>query len=472
MPEGCLVGIDVGSTRVKALVVDLDGRELSDGRVETPWRITSSGAEAEPDDLYEAALAATRSALGAAPEGRVVGVGVTGMAEAVALLGRRGEAVVPTIAWYDERGEQEQAELERQVGAARFTALTGLPVSRLATIVKLRWMLRHLPDAATARCALSVPEYIAHRLGGERSAELSLASRTGLFDVNRARWATELLEWAGLPDGLFPVALPAGSLLGAVVDPPSGLERLRGATIAVGGHDHLCAAVGAGVVTPREVLNSCGTAEAYVRSVVPLDPAGLIAAVATGVSVGRHVVPGHQAILGGRPFGLVLGPVYDLLGWNGVPGTEAASAARAGGPGVGTPPAGTSGVGAGERLDVALSFTFDELTGRSLFSGIGPGVSAAQAKALAIEEVLRRSFNLYGAVERLGGPVERVVMTGGWARVEPLGRRKTERFPGACFVSVREPGARGAALSAGCAAGLLPGPEGFPAPPLEPLVRR
>ena len=453
MHEGCLVGIDVGSTRVKALVVDLDGRELSGGHVETPWRITSSGAEAAPEDIYEAVLAATRSALAGASDRRVLGVGVTGMAEALALLGGRGRAVAPAIAWYDGRGEQERDELEQQFGADRFTSLTGLPVSTTASIVKLRWIRRHVPGAAAALCALSVPEYIAHRLGGMRAAELSLASRTGLLDVGRARWATELFEWAGLSESLFPAALPAGSLLGTVVDPPVGLSQLRGAAIAMGGQDHQCAAVGAGVLSPQEVLNSCGTAEAFVRSIAPLGPSDLIAAVATGVGVGCHVIPGCQAVLAGRPFGLVLAPVYDLFGWEDGPGTGSARGASAGE----TAP-----------LDAELSFSFDEATGRSCLAGIGPGVSASQAKEVAADEVLRRSFDLYAAVERLGGPVDRVVMTGGWARVGGLDRRKIERFPGACFVAVREPGARGAALFSGLAAGLFPDAGSFPFPPLEP----
>ena len=467
MHEGCLVGIDVGSTRVKALVVDLDGRELSGGRAETPWRITSSGAEAAPEDIYEAALAATRSALEGASDQRVLGVGVTGMAEALALLGGRGRVVAPAIAWYDGRGEQERDELEQQFGADRFTSLTGLPVSTTASIVKLRWIRRHVPGAAAARCALSVPEYIAHRLGGMRAAELSLASRTGLLDVGRARWATELFEWAGLPESLFPAALPAGSLLGTVVDPPAGLSRLRGAAIAMGGQDHQCAAVGAGVISPRDMLNSCGTAEAFVRSIVPLGPSDLIAAVATGVGVGCHVIPGYQAVLAGRPFGLVLAPVYDLFGWEDGPGTRSPSGAAGGVPGRHTSVTGGS-AGERARLNTELSFSFDEATGRSCLAGIGPGVSASQAKEVAADEVLRRSFILYAAVERLGGPVDRVVMTGGWARVGGLDRRKIERFPGVCFTAVREPGARGAALFSGLAAGLFPGIESFPVPPLEP----
>lgn len=467
MPEGCLVGIDIGSTRTKALVVDLEGRALSDGYTETPWTPTSSGAEAAPEDLYEAALSATRSALDAAPEGPVIGVGVTGMAEALALLDKSGRSVAPAIAWYDERGEQEEAELGRQFGAERFTALTGLPVSTTASIIKIRWIRRHLPDALAARRALSIPDYVAYRLGGVPSAELSLASRTGLFDVSKMRWADELLRWADLPEDLFPTALAAGSLLGRVADPPAGLPRLRGAAIAVGGQDHQCAAAGVGIVSTREVLNSCGTAEAYVRSTAPLGPTDLVAAVATGVGVGCHVVPRCQAILAGRPYGLVLGPVFDLLDWNDSLETRAGEAA-VGVAGAGVHIGGTSGAGAGRQLDIGLSFSFDEATGRSCFSGIGPGVSARQAKALAIEEVLRRSFYLYAAVEKLGGPVERVAMTGGWARAEPLMAAKVERFPGAHLVSLREPGARGAALFAGCAAELFSGPEAFPAPPPDP----
>jgi len=465
MRPGCLVGIDVGSTRIKAVVVDLEGRELAEGHVETPWHLVSSGAEAEPDDIYQAALAATRSALSPVPDFGVIGVGVTGIAETLALLGAHDQTVAPAIAWYDDRGERELAELERQFGADRFAGLTGLPFSRTPSIVKLRWIMRHVPGAAAARCALSIPEYVACRLGGARNSELSLASRTGLFDVVGTHWATELIDWAGVPSSLFPAAIPAGSPLGTVVSPPDGLQRLRGASIALGGHDHLCAAVGAGVITPREVLNSCGTAEAYVRSVPPLGCSDLGAAVKKGLCVGCHVVPGYQAILGAGPLGLVLGPVYDLLGWDLEAGSgpagatyDEASDART------AAPAQLSDPEERRHREVVLTFRFDEATGRSSFSGIGPGVRAAQAKLLAADEMQRRSFALFEAVEQLGGPVERVVMTGGWARLEHLERRKNERFPGACVISVREPGARGAALSAGWAAGLVPGPEAFPAP--------
>lgn len=466
MTGGVLLGLDLGSTRVKALVCDRGGAELATGWVPTPWRVTATGAEADPDELYRAALAATRHALEQAPGGVVLGVGVTGMAEAVAVLGPDAAPVAPAIAWYDGRGVTEAAELAREVGPERFSGLTGLAISVLPTLVKLRWLRRNAEGVTRASSVLSLPEYVAWRLGGERSAERSLASRTGLFDVRAQVWVPELVEWAGLAASALPPARPAGAPLGVVREEPAGLERLHGAVVALGGHDHLCAAVGAGVLRPDAVLNSCGTAEAYVRSVSWLEPVAMAAAVRAGIGVGCHVLPGHQAILAGRPLGLVLGPVYELLGWQ----TEPTP------PEEPTPPDGPGRAGAvppGARRPVewagtGLAFAFDETTGRSCLSGIGPGVSPGRAKALAIDEVLRGSFELFDTVASLGAEVSRVVLTGGWAAVEPIGRRKAAAFPGATFCAVAEPAARGAALMAAWAAGIFSAPEEFPVPPPGP----
>ena len=81
-----LVGIDVGTSACKAAVVGADGRELAHGRAPTPWRQVPTGAEVDPEALFAAAVEAAGTALAAAPEGRVQGVGVTSMAEAGVLL--------------------------------------------------------------------------------------------------------------------------------------------------------------------------------------------------------------------------------------------------------------------------------------------------------------------------------------------------------------------------------------------------
>ena len=106
-----LLGIDVGTSACKAAVVDADGAERAHGQAPTPWRKVPTGAEIDPDALLDAALEAASDALAAAPEGRVRGIGVTGMAETGVLLDGRGEPLAPAIAWHDARGGAEAAAL-------------------------------------------------------------------------------------------------------------------------------------------------------------------------------------------------------------------------------------------------------------------------------------------------------------------------------------------------------------------------
>jgi sugar (pentulose or hexulose) kinase len=101
-----LLGIDVGTSACKAVVVDRAGAERAHGQSTTPWRRVPTGAEANPDALFEAAVAAARAALAGAPEGQVRAVGVASMAEAGALLDGSGRPLAPVIAWHDARGDE------------------------------------------------------------------------------------------------------------------------------------------------------------------------------------------------------------------------------------------------------------------------------------------------------------------------------------------------------------------------------
>ena len=102
-----------------------------------------------------------------------------------------------------------------------------------------------------------------------------------------------------------------GTPLGRAGD---ALPAARGAVLAVGGHDHLSAAVGAGAVGEGDVLDSWGTAEAYVRAVAPLDREQVAQAVDDEIMVGWHAVPDRQNLLGAMRSGAALGRVLALLG--------------------------------------------------------------------------------------------------------------------------------------------------------------
>ncbi len=428
-----LLGLDVGTTSCKAAVVTHGGREVAHGRARVPWRRVPSGAEIDPGLLFDAALTAAREALAAAPEGRIGAVGVASFAETGVLLDAHGEPVAPSIAWHDARGAAQAERLADELGAERFAERTGLPPRPLFSLVKYRWLRdEHEEDVARGVRWLSVGEWIVHRLGGEeRIAELSLASRTGWLDLHARAWWDEALAWAGAPPGMLGEPVTAATPAGRVGD---ALERARGAVLAVGGHDHLSAAVGAGATGEGDVLVSWGTAHAFIRASAPLRPERVRSAVADGITVGWHAVEGHQYLLGAMRSGAALQRVLDALG------VERVQLERA-------------------ALDVPPAAGGIELHGldddESALTGIREGASPALVWRAALESTGRGARAILDRMTRQAGPQRRIVMAGGWAdgpAAQAVMRAHLGPFEQSEAVYM---GARGAALTAGRAAGLV-----------------
>jgi sugar (pentulose or hexulose) kinase len=432
--EPLLLGLDLGTTSCKAAVVDHGGREVAHGRAPVPWERVPTGAEIAPERLVDAALAAAREALAAAPAGRVGALGVASFAETGVLLDHRGEPVAPAIAWHDSRGAEQAARLVAELGDERFSERTGLAPRPLCSLVKYRWLRDEHEPAARGVRWLNGAEWIVHRLGGDQVAELSLASRTGWLDVHARDWWDEALAWSGAPAGLLCEPAPAGTAAGTAGE---ALDGARGAVLAVGGHDHLSAAVGAGATGEGDVLVSWGTAHAFIRAVAPLAPERVRAAVAAGINVGWHAVEGRHCLLGAMRSGAALQRVLDLLG------------------------AGREGRAALERaaLEAPAAAGGIELQGlnedRIALAGIGDGVSPALVWRAALESTGRGAREILDRMARVAGPHRRIVMAGGWAD-GPAAQAVSEAHIGPCELSgAVYMGARGAALTAARAAGLV-----------------
>lgn len=438
-----LVGVDVGTTSAKAAVVAPDGRELAHGRARMPWTAVPTGAQMSAEALVDTALAAVADALERVPEGRVTALGVTGMAETGVVLDGAGRPVTPAIAWHDARGEDEARALGEAIGAEEFVRRTGLGLRPLCSIAKYAWLRRHHPGAAGGRRWLNVAEWVVHALGGEQLAELSLASRTGWLDLAARDWWPEALAACAAPPGLLPPLVPAGTSYGAA---SAGPTRLRGAVLTVGGHDHHCGAVGVGAVGDGDVFDSCGTAEAFIAPVLPtVAPAEVARLVGIGVNVGWHVVEGRQALLGAQRAGLRLQRFLDLLGIDDRQRRALDEAAAA------LPDAG------GVRVE-----GFEDE--RAALSGLGASPQPAQVWRAALEAMARRSAEILAAVELGAGPTRRLVVGGGWASSAAVRDTKRAQLGAFAHPGVREPGARGAALLAGVAAGRYPDARALPAP--------
>ena len=429
MTGAVLLGLDVGTTSCKAAVVSEGGEEIAHGRARTPWREVPTGAEIDPEDLLGAALAAAREALGAVEDrGRVAAIGVASLAETGVLLGASGEPVAPSIAWHDSRGEEQAQSLAAALPG--FSERTGLSPRPLCGLVKYRWLRDNDAGARGGVRWLSVAEWVVHRLGGEQRAELSLASRTGWLDIHARGWWDEALEWAGAPPDLLPEPVVAGTPLGAAGDL---LGEARGAVLAVGGHDHLSAAVGAGATGEGDVLDSWGTAEAFVRAVAPVPADRVAAAVADGINVGWHAVEGRQCLLGAMRSGAAMQRVLDLLGGD----RERL-----------------------ERLALEASDGGIELRGlnedRNDLTGIGAGVTPGVVWRAALESTARAAADILARMDGVAGvPKNRLVMAGGWAEGDAARAVRNAVLGPIERTEAVYMGARGAALTAGRAAGVL-----------------
>ncbi|RCG25846.1 xylulose kinase [Sphaerisporangium album] len=442
-----IVGLDVGTTTSKAVVFTTQGRPVGEGKAVTPWVVTPHGAQMDAGELLDSAREALRQALASAPDGPVLAVGVTSMGESGVLLNGHGVPLAPVIAWHDTRDGAEVRDLSTTLGEDRFAGRTGLPLRGQWSLTKHRWLLAHHPETKEAVRRLNIAEWVVRGLGGEESAEQSLASRTGWLELATRSWWPEALEWSGAGRSLMPDLVTAGTPLGTV-GAEVGIPRLTGAVLTVAGHDHQAATVGADAAGPGDELDSCGTAEALVRTV----PAGLVntADVATlakgGITTGWHVLSDQWCLLGGTQGGLALQRVLGLLGLSSGHLAELDRQALA---------------------RDACTVTVTGVEAEELrIAGVANGTGPADLWRATLEAVVAQAEQVHAAMSAVVGAHQALVVTGGWSRSRALLEVKRRVLGPLRNPGVSEAGARGAALLGGMAAGVYAGPREFP--PLEP----
>ena len=438
-----LMGIDVGTTSCKAAVVTLDGAEVAHGRGPTRWTTVPTGAEIDPRALAEAAVGAALEALASAPQGVIRGIGVCSMGETGVMLDDRGEPLGPGIAWHDSRGGPEAERMAGELGAETFTRRTGLPVGPTWTAPKFEALVADHPGVAKGRRWLSVAEWVVAWLGGNEVAELSLASRTGFLDVSSRTWWPAALDRVGLPLDVMPPLVLAGTPAGRV----TRVRELEGAVLTPAGHDHPVASVGAGSTALGDVFDSCGTAEAILRyAAAPVGPDVMVDAAARGITVGCHVVPDRQVLLGAFKGGMALKRFLRLLGVEDV--GEARDALDREALEAATWPLEVGGMAEGAQR----------------VAGIGAGATPGALWRAAQESAARETARILRELEEVAGPAERLVVAGGWTRSDAYRAIKRGVLGPFEVPDVAEAGARGAALFGGLAAGLFGSVEDFPTP--------
>jgi xylulokinase len=207
-----LVGIDVGTTGVKALALSETGAVLARAEREYPLSTPRAGwAEQDPDDWARATEAALED-LGIEP----TSIGWSGQMHGLVVLDEHGDVIRPAILWNDQRTAAECAEIEERIGLERLIELTGNRALTGFTAPKLLWLRTHEPETfARIRHVLLPKDYVRFRRTGEHAIDAADASGTLLFDVANRRWSDEVLEALELPREWLPSSHESTEIAGA-----------------------------------------------------------------------------------------------------------------------------------------------------------------------------------------------------------------------------------------------------------------
>lgn len=306
-----LMGIDLGSTTLKAVVYDLDGNAVAAGS--RPTRLVHpSGAHPEwavwqPEQIWSGAAAAIRDAVAGLDEpGGLRAVAVTGMGMDGLPVDEAGRWLYPLISWHDPRTRPQLRWWKRNIGAEKAFSIGGNPLWPINSALRILWLREHEPGifARTDKWLL-IEDFLNFMLCGRRATDYSMASCTLLFDLRTLEWSDEMLRLSGIDRRLMCEAFPSGTLLGEVTAAAARATGLPpGTPVVLGGHDHLCSALPVGAFRPGVVLDVVGTWESVLTSTEK--PVLKPELRTMGMTVQAHVARGSYAIWGGNPAGEML----------------------------------------------------------------------------------------------------------------------------------------------------------------------
>ncbi|MBE7553886.1 MAG: hypothetical protein HS126_22705 [Anaerolineales bacterium] len=299
-----LMGIDLGSTSLKAVIYDLHGNTVASGSRPTerynPYPDHPEWTVWQPEQIWGDTTAAIKEAVSQLDDPRQIkGVAVTGMGMDGVPVDEAGRWLYPFISWHDPRTEPQLRWWQEHIGAEKGFSIGGNTLWRFNTALRLLWMAEHEPEilARTDKWLL-IEDFLNFMLCGRKATDYTMASCTLLFDQRKLDWSEEVLALAGIKRRLLCDAYPSGTVLGEVTPRAAEATGLPlGTPVILGGHDYLCGALPVGAFQPGTVLDLTGTWE-IVLTAIP-EPVLTPRVQRLGVTVEAHVARNMYAVWGG-----------------------------------------------------------------------------------------------------------------------------------------------------------------------------
>ncbi len=445
-----VLGIDVSTTGVKALLVDASGAVIgtatTDLALSTPRPLWS---EQDPLDWWNGTVASIRQVLAQSGVGgdQVVALGLTGQMHGLTLLDEHGNVLRPAILWNDQRTAAQCDQIRARLGKQRLIEITGNDALTGFTAPKILWVRSHEPGVyARVRHVLLPKDYVRFRLTGAYATDRADGAGMLLFDIRTRDWSPEVLRALEIPPEWLPTTYEGPEVTSTLHAEAAAQTGLRAGTPVVGGGgDQAAQAVGVGAIEPGIVALTLGTSGVVFASTAEpfVEPEGRLHAFC-------HAVPGRWHLMG------VMLSAAGSLRWyrdTFAPGASYDSLTDA----AGRVPAGCEGLLflpylTGERTP------YPDPLARGAFVGLTVRHTAPHLTRAVLEGVafgLRDSFELMKSAGLAA--IDQVRVSGGGAR-SPLWRQILADVLEVELVTVNttEGAAYGAALLAGVGAGIWP----------------
>ncbi|MCX7019513.1 MAG: xylulokinase [bacterium] len=454
-----LIGIDIGTTGAKSVLINERGRALASDFQEYPLMLPRPGwAEQNPEDWWRATAASLRNllALSGIARSSLAGVSFSGQMHGLVCLDDDCRVLRPAILWCDQRTTAECRLIEKTLGGrARVIALASNPALEGFTLPKLVWVREHEPEVFKAvRKVLLPKDYIRWRLTGEFGMDMSDAAGTLMLDVKKKRWSREIMRGLDLDMSLLPPLGESPGIAGAVTSEAARETGLpEGLPVAFGGADNTCAAVGNGVIEEGIVAVSIGTSGTVIAptSAPVRDKLGR-------AHTFNHSVPELWYVMGVmQAAGLSLKWLRDTFG-----GLERAMAAETGIDAYEFLCAGAGAVPPGAEGLIWLPYLNGERTphldphARGVLFGISPRHGRAHVVRAVLEGVVFGLRDSLEIIRSLKIPINEIRLTGGGAKSAIWRQIQADVFgQPVVTINVEEGPAFGAAIIAGVGTGVF-----------------
>ncbi len=292
------LGLDVGTTGAKAILIDEDGRVIGTASKEYPmFNPKPLWAEQNPEDWWKAVQVSFKKVIRdnkINPE-NIKGIGLTGQMHGLVLLGRAGNVLRPCIMWNDQRTLKECEEITSVIGFSNLLRITGNAVLPGFTAPKIMWVKKYEPEVFGKIEHILLPkDYIRYRLTGEFAMDVSDASGTSLLDVSKRGWSSGILDKLGINYNWMPEVFESTAITGSLTREASELTGVKAGTpVVAGAGDQAAGGIGTGTIKngiASVVLGTSGVVFVHTDKLI-IEPEGRLHAFC-------HASPGTWHLMG------------------------------------------------------------------------------------------------------------------------------------------------------------------------------